>query len=205
MSFRSVKTALRLRPVRYIVWGQALFAAMMAVCLVKRPAADALAGGLSYYGVHVDTAVPFVAGVAGCAFLTAVATFWIESRAPWVPRLRAAILTVLVLMVGIPATPYSIDIVLDWLHIGISVVLFAGALAVGGWIALIVRTLAALVLVAVQAMSGLVAGAAQVGLVGLMIPSQIVFQFAFAALVVAAIATAHHGQPRKPDSKEVSA
>jgi hypothetical protein len=38
---------------------------MMAVCLVKRPAADALKGGLSYYGVHVDTAVPFVAGVAG--------------------------------------------------------------------------------------------------------------------------------------------
>src|SRR5262249_2619293 len=37
VSFRSMKTALRLRPVRYIVWGQALFAAMMAVCLVERP------------------------------------------------------------------------------------------------------------------------------------------------------------------------
>lgn len=191
MSFRALTTALRLRPVRYIVWGQALFAAMMGLCLLQRPAAEAVEGGLSYYGVHVDTAVPFVAGVAGCALLTAVAILWIDSGAPWLPRLRNAILTVLVLMIGVPATPYSVDIVMDWLHTGISVVLFVVALLVGGWIAVLVRTFAAVVLVSLQALSGLVAGAAQIGLVALMIPSQLAFQFAFAALVAAALAAAH--------------
>ena len=51
-------------------------------------------------------------------------------------RFRTAVLAVLALMAWVPLTPYKLDLVFDWLHIGVATVLFCSGLAFGGWLVL---------------------------------------------------------------------
>ncbi len=86
-----------------------------------------------------------------------------------------------------PLTPYGVDLVLDYLHIGVTAALFTTALVFAVWLAfgLLRRRLAAGA-VAVQVAAGLLALSAQVGLNDLMIPAQVVFDVAFALVLVLA-------------------
>jgi hypothetical protein len=176
--------------------GQVFFAAMVASCWLIKPSQKALKVGLSYYGTQLETAGALVLGCAGCVALTAVALTAVRSRAPWFRRLRLGVGVVLVLMMAIPLTPYSIDIVVDWVHIGIAATLFAVAYGLGGWIAFRVRcTPFTLLLLLGQSTAAFWAGAAEVGVVGWMLPSQMVFELTFAALVAIALAATVDGEP----------
>ena len=179
------------RPALYLGLGQVFFAAMVVCCWLIKPSHKALKVGLSYYGTQLETAGALVLGCVGCVALTALALTAVRSRAPWFRRLRLGVGVVLVLMMAIPLTPYSIDIVVDWLHIGIASTLFAVAYALGGWIAFRVRcTPFTLLLLLGQSTAAFWAAAAELGVVGWMLPSQMVFELTFAALVAIAVALA---------------
>jgi hypothetical protein len=171
------------------------FAAMVACCWLIKPSHKALKVGVSYYGTQLETAGALVLGCAGCVALTAVALTAVRSRAPWFRRLRLGVGVVLVLMMAIPLTPYSIDIVVDWVHIGIAATLFAVAFALGSWIAFRVRcTPFTLLLLLGQSTAAFWAAAAEAGVVGWMLPSQMVFELTFAGLVAVALAATVDGE-----------
>ena len=173
------------RLVRWFVAGQVLFLAMMAVCWVIEPSRTAVKRGLSFYGNDPRTVAPYTAGFVLAIGLTAVG---LRRHRSGRRRLRWAVAALAALMIPIPLTPYRADIVVDWLHIGSTTVLFLAGLLVGGWLAIWhLRRHTARALFGFQALAGFAVLAAQVGLHRYMIPSQIVFQLLVVALVVPAM------------------
>jgi heme/copper-type cytochrome/quinol oxidase subunit 4 len=161
---------------------------MMACCLAIRPSALAVKRGLSYYGTHVETVIPYSVGFVLCVSLTGIAVARMRADSSPLRSLRLGLVGILALLAAIPLTPYNLDLVFDWLHLGFSAALFSLALVVGLWIGVrlpgdrIVRGL-----IGVQAAGGALVLASQVGLLDLMIPSQFLFQGAFGLLVVRAL------------------
>lgn len=173
------------RLARWVVAGQVLFLAMMAVCWAIQPSRAALERGLSFYGNDRRTVVPYTAAFVLAIGLTAIG---LRRHRHGGRRLRWAVAALVALMVPIPLTPYRVDTVFDWLHVGSSTVLFLAGLAVGGWLALCrLRRSTAHALFGLQAVAGIAILAAEIGLHAYMIPSEVVFQLVVAALVVLAI------------------
>jgi ABC-type methionine transport system permease subunit len=92
-------------------------------------------------------------------------------------------------------TPYRVDWLLDVLHTAVTLVLFTCGLLLGAWLAwvVLVRASARACFVG-QAGAGLGALAAQLGWHDYMVPSELAFRVALAALIVAA--AARLGAPR---------
>jgi hypothetical protein len=100
-----------------------------------------------------------------------------------------SLVVIVALMTLVPLTPYSVDLLFDYVHIGITTLLFSAGLLVGTWLALrVVRTRIAPWLCAVQVTAGALVLAAQIGWHVYMIPSQLVFQSSLAVLVVLGLA-----------------
>jgi hypothetical protein len=161
---------------------------MMACCLAIRPSALAVKRGLSYYGTHVETVIPYTVGFALCVSLTGLAVVRMRADSRPLRSLRLGLVGILALLVAIPMTPYDLDLVFDWLHLGFTTALFGLALVVGWWVAVRLPGDSLVCgLVGAQTSGALLVLASQVGLLGLMIPSQFLFQIAFALLVVRAL------------------
>jgi hypothetical protein len=173
---------------RFVVCGQVCFVAMMGCCLAIHPSRVAVKRGLSYYGTHLDTIVPYSVGFILCAAFTALAVSRMQRDALHVRRLRAFLIVILTLLVAILFTPYSVDLIFDWLHIGLSAFLFGVTIVAGIWLAL--RVVGGLVghgLLGAQVAGGGLSLAAQLGALDYMIPSQFLFQTAFSILLVRAL------------------
>jgi len=177
--------ALRSEAVAFVIVGQVAFMAMMGACVAARPSWLAVKRGLSFYGTHVDTVVPFALGIAAGAALTAIGLARIRSTEIGGRRFRRGAAVIVALTVLVPLTPYSVDPIVDYLHIGVSSALFAAAFAFGNWIAWwLLRHRVAVAFSTAQFLAGLLALSAQVGLSDLMIPAQLGFEAAFGALLV---------------------
>ncbi|HZP72506.1 MAG TPA: hypothetical protein VFA97_03910 [Gaiellaceae bacterium] len=168
-----------------VAFGQICFLMMMASCLAITPSQLAVKRGLSFYGNHLQTIVPYCLGFALCVGLTALGLRRLAPVDAFRTRLRIALGAVLILMSLIPLTPYSVDQIFDYLHTVFAATLFAAAASLGTWLALwVLRSRLAYWALAAQAVSGLFALTAQLGWHDYMIPSQLAFQVSFAVLVV---------------------
>jgi len=168
--------------VRWVVAGQALFLVMMGVCWAIEPSQTAVRRGLSFYGNEPRTVVPYTAGFVLAIGLAAIG---LRRHREGGRRLRWAVGAVVALMIPIPLTPYRVDAIVDYLHIGTSAMLFASALAVGGWIALCrLRGYRDRALFGLQALAALAILTGQTGLHDYMIPSEVAFQLVMVVLVV---------------------
>lgn len=183
-----VTAVLRSRTAALVAGGQACFVAMMAACLAIEPSQVAIKRGLSFYGNDLRTVVPFALGFFLCIALTGAGLARLAVRDAFRRHLRASLVVLLVLMALVPLTPYSVDLLFDYLHTVISALLFACGFLLGAWLALrVLRGRLACGSFSVQAGAGIVALAAQLGWLDYMIPSQLVFQLALSLLVVLGI------------------
>ncbi len=184
------------RAVRFVITGQALFVVTMLACCALEPSWPALRIGLSYYGNELPTVVPFVGGFALCIALSAAGLRRLRPHAVVSQKVRLAAASVLALMVPIPLTPFKLDPVFDWLHVGAATVLFGAGLAVGGWLAF--KCLAdarSQLLFALQCLAALTMLAAEIGVDRYMIPGELAFQLLFVVLLVRAIRHVWAGVP----------
>ena len=173
------------RFVRYLVWGQFCFLATMSVCWAIEPSWAAVRLGLSYYGSDLSTVGPYVIGFALCIGLSAFGLARIRTNAVGVRRFRRAVAVVLGLMALIPLTPYSVDHIFDWLHIGAAAALFTAGLTFGARLTFrLIRDRFAWALFGFQTISAVAIFAAQLGLNEYMIPSELSFQLSVVGLVV---------------------
>lgn len=172
-----------------VAGGQACFLAMMAACVAIEPSMLAVKRGLSFYGNDVNTIVPYVLGFVLCVGLTSVALARLRAHDRPARRLRRTLVVIVALMTLVPLTPYSVDLLFDYVHIGITTLLFSSGLLVGAWLALhVLRTRVAPWLYTVQVAAGALVLAAQIGWHVYMIPSELVFQISLAFLVVLGLA-----------------
>jgi hypothetical protein len=88
-------------------------------------------------------------------------------------------------MILVPLTPYRLDLVFDWLHIGIVTLLFASGLLLGLWLTFrFRRSHYAKLWFALEAMAGVSIFAAQLGFENDMIPSELTFHFSLLGLII---------------------
>jgi hypothetical protein len=173
--------------VAYVIMGELCFVAMMVGCLAIEPSWIAVKEGLSYYGNYLTTGVPYAIGFGSCIALTALGLARIQPRSAMVKRLRRGVAVLLVLMASIPLTPYGLDVVFDWLHMGAATVLFASGLVLGGWLAFRLPDRLTRCLYAIESGAGIAIFTAELGLHDYMIPSELAFQLATFGLVVRGI------------------
>jgi hypothetical protein len=172
------------RAATLIVSGEFWFLAMMLSCLAIEPSSLAVRRGLSYYGTSLATIVPYVLGFGVSITMTALGFARITPSDATGQRLRLFVAVVLALMLAIPLTPYSIDLMFDWLHVGAAAALFASGLALGGWITLHLHDRLSRTLYVLQSAAAISILAAQVGLNKYMIPSELWFQLTVFGLVL---------------------
>lgn len=156
----------------------------MLGCCALQPSWFAVKRGLSYYGNSVTTGVPYVAGFGLLIILTALGLARVESGGIVAQRFRRGVAGVLALTAAVPCSPYAVDVIFDWLHIGVVAILFISGLALGGWIALRFRDRTTKVVYLIESAAGVSLLAAQVGLNDYMIPSELLFQSATFGLVL---------------------
>ena len=182
----------------FAVYGELCFLVMMLSCCAIKPSWFAVKRGLSYYGNSADTVVPYAVGFGLLIALTALALSRIEPLSAAAKRFRYAVGGLLVLTAGVPLTPYAVDVIFDWLHIGMTAVVFSAGLVLGGWILLRLRDRVTLAFFLVEAAAGISIVAGQVGLNDYMIPSELVFQSAAFALVAWGIRRLGHPSRQRP-------
>jgi hypothetical protein len=170
--------------VTYVVSGECCFLAMMGCCFALEPSWVAVRQGLSYYGNYVPTGIPFVIGFGSSIALTGLGLARIRPRGATAQRFRIAVLAVLALMAWVPLTPYKLDLVFDWLHIGVATVLFCSGLAFGGWLVLRLDDRPTRCLYAIESGAGVAILTAELGIHDYMIPSELAFQLAAFGLIV---------------------
>jgi hypothetical protein len=112
------------RVVRLVAVGQMGFAAGIALCVALRPhlVLHADEGGISNFGVHLETVVPYTVALGLPALLTFRASRHI---APSSPRLRTLLggYSVLILFTLLTTYTYKIDEPLKIIHVGVGALL----------------------------------------------------------------------------------
>ncbi len=170
--------------VRYALVGQCTFLASMLACCALRPSWFAVKRGLSYYGNSITTGVPYAVGFGCLIGLTAIGLSRVEAGGARARRFREGVAGLLALTAAVPCSPYAVDVIFDWLHIGVVSVLFVSGLVLGGWIALQIHDRLTRAIYLIEAAAGISILAAQVGLNDYMIPSELLFQSAAFGLVL---------------------
>jgi hypothetical protein len=162
--------------------GQVLLFGGLLLCVALRPQSLGANQGISYFGVHWRTVVPYAVGLVCSALFTRRGL----RRIPDGPGyLRAAADAIALLTVGIVLTPFSLNGVVDWTHTLLGAALFLLQLVLAAWLVHWSRGgLVSVLLWLVQLAGGLVAAVYVLPSHGLLIQGQLLFQLGFGALAL---------------------
>jgi len=176
--------------VRYIAYGQACFVAGLLLCAMLRPEGLSANGGLSYYGVYRETIMPYLLMLLGPAYFL-IKTAELFTR-PELKTVRYALTAMGLLIIGVIATPDSLNNFFDGLHRAFGIPLFVLQLLFSGWLVVRMRyDPRAILLWGVELAGGIWSFIWLAPLHGWSLESQAVFQLAFGSLLLYAFA-----QPR---------
>jgi hypothetical protein len=173
---------------RDVAWGQIGFAVFIGVCVALHPGEvlKANEGGISDYGVHAKTVVPYTLALGLPSVLTYLAARRLRVASPTARRLRALLFTysALLALTLLSTYPYTLDRTLADLHIAVGVVITVFETCASLWMYLTVRRY---IPVLVTQLLGLVLAAlAIVGVLHVLFLSEVVSGVAFAYLLVRA-------------------
>jgi hypothetical protein len=174
-------------PARNLLYGQLLFFCCLTLCVLIVPQGVSSNNGWSYYGGDPKTIAPYALGFLGCAFFASRAAAALDAG-PHAPRglgpgLRALVAFFLLDLL----TPDVINSFFYVAHIVASVFLFVAELAYGAWLVRLgLGGRTAVVLLGIQFAGGIVAMLSEVQWLGVLSAGILVFQAAFAALLVVA-------------------
>lgn len=137
--------------------------------------------GISYYGVHWDTLIPYLIALLGSAIFGAIAALNLTSF-HYSYRLRYGMLLFAVLTIGVAVTPYKL---MYLLHTGFGSLLFALQLALTGWFAFwAVKDWRSITLWSLELLAGLVSAWYLIEPSGYLFLSQLAFQICFGGLLL---------------------
>lgn len=173
------------RVISDLAWGQACLYAGLLLCVVMRPDGLGANGGVSYFGVHRDTVLPYTIALVGSGLLTCRGLRAAAIATPSPRFLRSAASALAALSFGIALTPYSLSGLFDWLHTIFGAVLFILQLAIA--VQLFRWTdgdLVAAYLLAAQCAGAVIAAIFVLPKEGFLIHGEVAFQIAFGALMI---------------------
>ncbi len=125
------------RAVTYIVWGQILFAFFIAVCVALHPGIvlKSNEGGVSNYGIHIKTAVPYTLALGLLALYSRRAASLYSKSDALTRRLRQILnaYAAIVMVMLFSTYVYSLNHLLRDIHIGFGTVLITFESFVAMW------------------------------------------------------------------------
>ena len=181
---------------RWVALGQIGFAIGIGLCVLLSPhlVLHANEGGISNFGVHAKTVVPYTVAL----LLPAVLTFRASRLLGAHSRLRE-ILTVysgLILLTLLTTYPYKIDTPLKIVHVGAGAVLTVFEMGAALWLCRAMRALYGVSLL--QFVGFILAALTIVGVLHLLFVTQLIVGVAFAIIVVRACRVVSSGKRPTP-------
>lgn len=173
--------------VRYLKYSQVSFFSLLIVCFVLEPTVITSNLGISFYGNHRLTVVPYLLGLL-------LTSYFIIKAARAMPRtsrafnaMAEALIALGLLIIGVLMTPYSVTTLFDRAHVLASGILFVVELALATWLVVMTyRDWVSLALLAAQIIGALIATISLVTSIELMLTGQVITQLAFGVLLVRA-------------------
>jgi hypothetical protein len=171
--------------VRSVAWGQIGFAAGIALCVALKPhlVLRANEGGISNFGVHLETVAPYTGALALPALLTYFASRLVASHSS-LHRLRALLTgySVLILLTLLTTYTYKIDSPLKIIHIAVGAMLTIFEMGSSLWMCRAIRSLYGVLLV--EFVGFVLASLTIVGVLHLLFVTQLMVGVAFAIILV---------------------
>lgn len=174
------------RPARDVAIGQMGFALLIAVCVALRPSLvlKANEGGISNFGVHAATVVPYTLALGLPAVFSATAARGLRDVPARARRLRTTLLcySALITLTLLSTYPYRLDRTLTDLHDALGIVLTLFESVVSVWMCYVLGRFR---LVLSAQLAGLVVGGLTMsGVLHVLFVSEMVSGLAFAFLLV---------------------
>jgi hypothetical protein len=189
------------KAVRYAFYSQLCLFIFLLICTLLMPhfLFERNEGGVSNYGVHALTILPYTLAYGLSAILMIRSALFISKKGGLYTRMRQTVMIIalLYLIVLISTYPYKINHTFDVLHIYLGIVLFIAETAAAVWFALVVaKTGWNRVLLSIQLMSSIALLLTLVGYVHILFVAEIAASLAFGALFVTT--TADLVKPHQP-------
>lgn len=118
---------------RIFFYGQALFYAGLAACILIEPAGLTDDSGISYYGGRISTLLPFTLGLGGAVIFGVLAAYRID-RKDHDYRIAYGLILCSLLLCCLMATPFNWGYKVYLWHTSFGSMLFAFQLLLSGWI-----------------------------------------------------------------------
>lgn len=168
-----------------LLYGQIWLYLWLGIAALVRPAGLWTNSGVSYYGTFLATVAPYTIALLGVAYWNWRASAQLTSLM-WLGRWLRVIS---ICLIGIVITPYTLGRIFDDTHTTLGAILFMIQLIVSGWIAFRThRRLTTIGLWSIELAAGIVSAIYVYRPDGYLIESQIVFQLAFGAILLIALA-----------------
>lgn len=166
-----------------MIYGEITLAITLVVCMTIVYDANTSTYGVSYYGVHLDTAWILATGFAVTAFFVYRGALALDQHHPW----GLMGITLRVVAVGLPTlvlTPYTAGTFFNWAHMVIGTAVFGFQMFTGVIMAAeVLRDLRGMVAVAIQFGGGVAAALSLPNhMLHFMLQGEIVFQIGFCLL-----------------------
>ncbi len=181
--------------VRYVQISQICLYGFLTVCTLLLPhfLFERNEGGVSNFGVHAVTAIPYslAFGLGGIYMLRAAAALPSDTRSKNTLRYVLTALGVLMLLVLATTYPYKVNSLFDNFHIAVSELYFFAEFTAGIWFAAYLsRNTINFLLMGLQIIGLLLALFTLLGLLHILFLSQIMAGGAFAILMVRSVSNA---------------
>lgn len=165
--------------------GYGLFFVLLGICMLLLPQGIGVNEGLSYYGTHTLTVVPYVLAFFALSFCVWRASNILSRNAKQLRFGIFAARVTVILMLGVLLTPNTVNFAFEQIHVIVGSLLFVFQLIISFWFAFKLRTnLITWLLLLVQLFCMAVAYEFLTTLGGYLIAGQLGFQLAFVLLVV---------------------
>ncbi len=173
------------KAVRYLLYAQLSFFGFLLIAIFMTPEAFDNNHGLSYYGEHVATAIPYGLGFLLAGFFLTKAASTLPTNPQPFKVLAKGIEVVVILMIAVFLTPDTISTFFNWAHYIAAASLFIVELGLAIW--LVVgwqRDWLVVGLLAIQFMAGITAMLSQLHVIYYLSEGILLFQLAFGLLLI---------------------
>lgn len=168
-----------------LVLAQACLFGGLMICIGLKPKGLAANDGISYYGIFARTFVPYAFALLGSALCVRRALRWAAPVSPSPAYLHRMANGLAAMSAGVVVTPYSANLLVDWVHTLLGAAVFILQLVLGAqllnwsggdaWVATFLVT---------QFLSGVFCAVYVLPKHGWLIQGQLAFQLSFGALLI---------------------
>lgn len=170
---------------RYLTYSQIAIYAAFLICIALEPSSLGANSGLSYFGVHRLTIIPFGFGMLLGSYFIMRASHYLTAMTRAARWLNLALRGIALLVVGIVITPYTFGGWFDVAHRTFGITLFSLQLVIALWMIIFnKRSWLNYGLIGLQIVGGLISLVYLNPTHGYLIQGQLLFQMAFSAIIL---------------------